>query len=369
MRLRWLFAFTLACAEGGCVPLATAATPYPFSFDTVKVAEGIYAFIEAPGKAIVSGNTTVVIGDDGVLVVDTGHHPELSRRMTEEIRKLTAKPVKYILNTHWHNDHVSGNSIFAEAFPDARFIAHAFTAEVLDTQVRPYYGEPCAKFLGSQLKPLREAYDKGVGVDGKPLDEPRRERYASFLAQGEVGMVECRAFRYRGADLTFNDRMTVRLGKRDVEVLWLGRANTAGDAVIHVPDAKVVITGDILVHPFPFAVQSYITEWAAVLRKVEAMSAAIIIPGHGPVMHDKKYLVDIAELMESIMKQARAAWQPGMTAEDLRKKIDLEPFRQRIAAGNAFIDANFNAMIKTSAVNRAWEELAGAMKPEEMPKG
>src|SRR6185436_6665237 len=75
MKPRWLFAFVLACVEAGCHP-ADAAAPYPFSFDTVKVADGVYAFIEAPGKAIVSGNTTVVIGEDAALVVDTGHHPE-----------------------------------------------------------------------------------------------------------------------------------------------------------------------------------------------------------------------------------------------------------------------------------------------------
>ena len=368
MKMRWFFAFVLACTEVGCGP-AAAATPYPFSFETVKVAEGVYAFIEAPGKAIVSGNSTVVIGDHAVLVVDTGHHPELSRRMTEEIRKLTPKPVKYVVNTHWHNDHVSGNAIFAEAFPEARFLAHAFTADILDKEVRPYYGKPCFDLGVNQTKPYREMLEKGVGPDGKPIPDDRRARIESALQQAAVAMEECKAFRYRGADLTFNERVTVRLGNRNVELLWLGRANTAGDAVIYVPDAKVVITGDILVHPFPFATQSYIGEWAAVLRKIEAMDTVAIVPGHGLVMRDKKYLVDIAELLESIMKQARASYQPGMTAEELRGKIDIEPFRARIAGTNAFIDANFNAMVKSSAVNRAWQELAGKLEPEAMPKG
>jgi cyclase len=352
----------------GCKLLA-ADLPYPFAFETVKVAEGIYAFVEPPGKAIVSGNTTVVIGEDAVLVVDTGHHPELSRRMTEEIKRLTPKPVRYVVNTHWHNDHVGGNSIFAEAFPHARFIAQAFTAEALDTQVRPYYGEPCAKLGATQTKPYREALAKNIGSDGKPIPEERRTRIESMLHQADVAMEECRQFRYRGTDLAFTDHLTARLGGRNVEILWLGRANTAGDAVIYVPDARVVAVGDILVHPFPFATQSYISEWASTLRKIEAMDTVAIIPGHGPVMRDRKYLVDIAELMESIMKQARAAYHPGMTVDELRARVDLEPFRARIAGGNAFIDANFNAMVKTSAVARAWQELEGKLEPEAMPKG
>jgi len=368
MKLRCWLTLALSCTAAGCTA-ALAATPYPFSFETVKVAEGVYAFIEPPGKAVVSGNSLLVVGEDGALVVDTGHHPELSRRMTEEIRRLTPKPLKYVVNTHWHNDHVAGNSVFAEAFPEARFIAHQFTADILDTQVRPYYGEPCVRLYRSQSTPLREAYEKGQSVDGKPLDEARRARYAEFLGQADAAMEECRAFRYHGPDMAFSEHLTLRLGKRNVNVLWLGRANTAGDAVVYVPDAKVIATGDILVHPFPFATQSYIGEWAAVLRKIEAMDTVAIVPGHGPVMRDKKYVVDIAELMESIVKQARAAYHPGMSLEDLRAKIDIEPFKQRIAGGNAFIEANFNAMVKTSAVARAWQELAGQLEPEAMPKG
>lgn len=361
----------------GCVALlclglahpAAAAPPYPFTFETVKVAEGVHAFIEPFGTAIVSGNVTLVVGDESALVVDTGHHPELSRRMTEEIRRLTPKPVKYVVNTHWHNDHVAGNSVFAAAFPEARFVAHAFTAKILDTQVRPYYGEPCVGLYRSQTRPLREMYEKGVGPDGKPLTDERRERFARFLAQGDIAMEECRAFRYRGSDIAFDDKLTVRLGGRDVEILWLGRANTGGDAVVYVQDAKVAAVGDILVHPFPFATQSYIGEWAAVLRRLEKMDTVAIVPGHGPVMRDKRYLVDIAELMESIMRQARAAYRPGITLDELRGKIDVEAFTQRIAGGNAFIEANFNAMIKASAVSRALQELEGRLEPEAMPKG
>jgi cyclase len=367
MKLRAWFVIALSCIGARCT--VEAAPPYPFSFDTVKVAEGIYAFIEPPGKAIVSGNTLLVIGEDAALVVDTGHHPELSRRMTEEIRKLTAKPVKYIVNTHWHNDHVAGNSVFADAFPDARFIAHAFTADVLDREVRPYYGPRCVQLGVNQTKSYRDLLAKGVGSDGKPFPDDRKARIEAALHQADVAMEECKAMRYRGSDIAFGEKMTLRLGGRAVELLWLGRANTAGDAVIYVPDAKVVATGDIVVHPFPFATQSYIGEWGQVLRKIEAMETVAIVPGHGPVMRDKKYIADLAELMESIMRQARAAYRPGMSVDELRGKIDLEPHRARIAGGNALIDANFNAMVKSSAIARAFQELEGKLEPEAMPKG
>ena len=346
-------------------PLAGAS---PFSYSRVTVADGIYAFIEPPGHAVVSGNTVAIVGEDAVAVVDTGQHPALTRRIVEEIRTLTAKPVAYVVNTHWHNDHVAGNAIFAEAFPAARFIAHSFTARLMDTETRVYQEETCQGFLRTQSQPLRDALAKGVAPDGQPLAPARRARYERFLADADANLAECLEYRFRGTDIAFDERLTLRLGKRDVQVMYLGRANTAGDSVVMVPDANVAIVGDILVHPFPFAFQSYIGEWAAVLRRIEAMKPAVIVPGHGPVMRDTRYLVDVAELMESIDAQVRSAYKPGMTLEEVRKQVDLSRFRARIAGDDPFLQANFDAGIAGSAVSRAYQQAVGTLEPEGLPR-
>ena len=345
-------------------PCIAAAAPYPYGYERVKVAEGIYAFIDTPGHAVVSGTTIAVIGDESVAIIDTGHHPRLTRRMIDEIRALTPKPVAFVVNTHWHNDHVSGNGIYVEAFPGAKVVAHAFTSEILERDVRAFQGPNCAPFLRAQSKGLREMLASGTAPDGAPLTDARRKRLQGFLDDADAAIEECGEFRFRGADLTFTDRLTLRLGGRTVELMHLGRANTGGDIVAWIPDAKVLAAGDLVVHPFPFATQSYISEWAAVLRKVEAMPFEAMIPGHGPVMRDRKYLRDVAEALESIMAQARAAYRPGMTADDLRKHVDLKPFRDRIAGSDAFIGANFDYMLGQLAVKRAWEELRGSFEPE-----
>src|SRR5437868_4048520 len=89
------------------LPAIVTAGPYPYSYDTVKVADGIYAFIEPRGRAVVSSNTLLIVGEDAAALIDTGHHPPLARKIVAEIRALTAKPLRYIVNTHWHNDHVA----------------------------------------------------------------------------------------------------------------------------------------------------------------------------------------------------------------------------------------------------------------------
>jgi glyoxylase-like metal-dependent hydrolase (beta-lactamase superfamily II) len=308
-----------------------------------------------------------IVGEDAVAVIDTGHHPRLAGAIAAEIRALTPKPVRYVVNTHWHNDHVSGNSVYARAFPGASFIAHSFTSTIMDKDVRAFQGPNCAPFLRSQSKPLRDALESGKGADGAPLTEARRRRMVQFVAEADAGIAECAEFRYRGIDVTFEDRMTLRLGRRDVELLHWGRGNTAGDIVAWVPDAKVLAAGDLVVHPFPFATQSYISEWAAVLKKLEAMPFEALVPGHGPVMRDRRYVAQVREVMESITAQARAAYQPGMSAQELRKRIDLKASRERIAGDNAMIGANFDYMIGELAVGRAWQELAGEWEPEGLP--
>jgi cyclase len=153
-----------------------------------------------------------------------------------------------------------------------------------------------------------------------------------------------------------------------VELKFLGRGNTAGDLVAYLPESKTVLAGDIVVYPFPFATQSYISEWAKVLRGLEHMDAARIVPGHGPVLTDKQYIRDLADVFETIAKQARAGYQRGMTAEQLREKIDLTALADRFAHGDAFIRANFNAQMR-SAIDRMWQELSGNWKPEGNSEG
>ena len=106
----------------------------PEGFEIVKVAEGVYAAIrkEPPGLTV-NGNSIFIINDDDVIVVDTTLTPGSARAELAALRKLTSKPVRYVINTHWHDDHIMGNQVYRDAFPGVEFIAHARTREYLPT--------------------------------------------------------------------------------------------------------------------------------------------------------------------------------------------------------------------------------------------
>jgi len=343
---------------------AMAPAPGPFDYDTVEIAPNVYGFFEKRLNPIVSSNIIAVIGQDAVLVFDTGHHPTITRRIAGDIKRLTKKPVRYVVISHWHDDHFAGNAEFAKAYPGVQIIAHEFTARMIESRKDSFRGEACRKDIENSSKPLRDLLAAGKRSDGTPISDSTRHRLQNFAQALDAQVPECDAMEYRGVDRPIDGPLTLDLGGRSVELRFLGRGNTAGDLVAYLPDTKTLLTGDLVVYPFPFATEPYVTEWAAVMRRIEGMDVTRIVPGHGPVMNDKTYVRDVADVLESISSQANAAYQPGMTADQLREKIDLSRFSEHFSHGDAFIKANFDAQTKGSAIDRMWQELTGQWKPE-----
>jgi glyoxylase-like metal-dependent hydrolase (beta-lactamase superfamily II) len=127
--------------------------------------------------------------------------------------------------------------------------------------------------------------------------------------------------------------------------------------MILVPDAKVIATGDVLVAPIPYDYDGYGSEWIAVLKKVSAMDPLAIVPGHGPVMRDRKYLDRVVALLQSIQDQVRGAYSPGATLDEIRKKVDLDAFRREFAGDDPQRNFVFTDAIAGPGVQRAYEEI------------
>lgn len=346
------------------VGAAATSAPGPYDYDQIDIAPGVYAFIEKRLNPVVSSNIVAVVGRDAVLVFDTGHHPTITRQIIGDLKRLTPKPVKYIVISHWHDDHWAANAEFAKAYPGVQVIAHDFTATMMESRKETFRGEACRKDLIDSSKPLRDLVAAGKRPDGTPFSDSTRLRLARFVEATDAQMPECDLMEYRGVDRRITDSLTVDLGGRQVQLRFLGRGNTAGDVVAYLPDSKTLLTGDLVVYPFPFATEPYVTEWAAVMRAIEAMDLTRIVPGHGPLMTNTQYVRDVADVLESISRQAKAVYQPGMTADRLREKIDLTAFSDRFAHGDAFLKGNFDAQMKGSAIDRMWQELTNQWKPE-----
>jgi cyclase len=326
----------------------------------VKVAEGVYAAIRSePLVDPVDGNSVVIINEEDVVVVDSNITPASARAVIAEIRRITPKPVRYVVNTHWHNDHVTGNAAYREAYPGVDFVAHANTLtdtlEIMLPQNKKFLDD-----APKRIAEIEERLRKGVRRDGTPMTEKDRQDTRAFVEMYKQYTAEARGYAYVPATVTVERELVLhRGGGREIRLLHLGRGNTRGDLVVYLPKERVLVTGDLVVNPIPFSFGSYLGEWIETLRKLRAIPADVIVTGHGPVQRDKAYVETVEALLESTLAQARDAVKRGLTLEETRKAVNLDAFRQKLAGDDAARRRAFDAFFTSPAVERAYREARG----------
>ncbi len=353
----------------GTLLALAAATLLPA--DTTKVttrsitpvAEGIYAIRhpDAP-DGFPQGNTTVVIGDDAVLVVDSCYLPSSAREDIAQIKQWTNKPVRYLVNTHWHYDHQLGNGAYADAFPGLDIIAHTETRN----QIRGMNPDKVAGYeiLTARMK---KTLDTGIRANGQALT-PEVRAQIEPLYKGRVSIAE--EFKSRPGrvpNVTFEKEFTVDLGHREVRVLHLGRGNTAGDVVVFVPQDRVLATGDLLDCPVPYVGGGYPTEQIATLQQLLQLDAAVTIPGHGDVLHGEagaahlKLFRDF--LLEVTTRVSEAVYRIGIEPTDaekvhaeVEKLVDFDAWRQKFAGDDKRAQNFFDGFTRPGVVQAAFAE-------------
>jgi cyclase len=310
-----------------------------------KLADGVYAIQHKnlnDGNS--SGNTTVIIGNREVFVVDSCYRPLLARQDIAQIRKWTDKPVGYLLNTHFHNDHNNGNKTYMDAFPALAIIAQEETKKDMDL-IQPGNVERAPK----KLEAFVAAFKQGKAQDGHTLSEDEKKQYEEIIPNLGPLLAEFKTMVYQAPTLTFTDKIDIDLGSREVQVKYLGRGNTAGDAIVYLPKEQIVVAGDLLVYPVPFTYDGYPTEWVHTLEKMAQLDAETIVPGHGPILHDKTYLYQVRDLLQSAVDQVRARIRqigfPGThSVDEVRGAVDLTPFRAKFAGDDKDLQAEFDDM-------------------------
>lgn len=233
-----------------------------------------------------SSNSAFLVTEEGVLVVDTRQHPAHARDLIERIRKITDKPIKWAINTHAHGDHFLGNPEFKKA--GATIIAHRDTLA-------------------------------GI-VKNQDMEIRRRQRFftAMKLDPAEVKIVL--------PDVTFDSKMTIRMGGRTVEILYLGPGQNPGDTFIHFPHARTLYVGG------PFARKNWsnmsftpsVDGWIALLQKIAAFDADRFLPGHGDV-GSREDVLDEAKLLADVQAAVKKAIAEGKSKEEI-EKLDFSQY-------------------------------------------
>jgi glyoxylase-like metal-dependent hydrolase (beta-lactamase superfamily II) len=343
----------------GITAVVAASDFQPRPYDITELKPGIYALTwREPLANPVEANVLIVINDEDVLVVDSSFLPSTSRRIVQEIKKLTPKPVRRVVNTHWHNDHVQGNEVYRETWPGVEFIAHANTRR---DAIEQAFGQ--VEKSRAQVAESIPMYEKwladGKDNQGKPIDAARRGRIEAAIEAFRVIVAETAKLRPAPPDVIFEDSLVLHCGSRVVEIRHLGRGNTRGDVVVFLPAERIVATGDLVVHPEPFAFGSYYKEWIATLGKLSALDADVFFTGHGAIQRDRAYIDKLRALLGSLTEQVDAAVARGASLEDTKKAVTLEDWKKRFAGEDETIARAFDAFFVAPAVERAWRQAKG----------
>lgn len=338
------------------LPLALAASAGRVSnkdYEIVTLAEGVHGFVWSdPSAQLVEGNSLFIVNEADVVVVDTGLLPASTRRMIEELRKITPKPVTHVINTHWHDDHVNGNGLYREAFPGVKVIAHSHTRTDHQAQVIAARKDNLDR-AEAGLSRYTTWLEKGVDDSGKPIDEARRKRIVDFLATAREEIPQLRAVKDSPADVTFDTKLVLQRGSRTIEILHLGLGNTRGDAVVLLPKERIAVTGDLLVYPVPFMFGSYYDQWLATLEKLAALPADTLFLMHGAPQKDREYLKKVQALLRDIDARARVAAATSLPVEEAVKQVDLKDWSEKFSGGNALRAREFQGYVVAPAVERA----------------
>jgi glyoxylase-like metal-dependent hydrolase (beta-lactamase superfamily II) len=350
----------------GLVAPAPAAQPHvadPPSliapYDVVKIADGVYGFMwRDPLADPIQGDALFVINDSDVVVVDTALLPSTARVMAAELRKLTPKPVRYVINTHWHDDHHGGNAVYRELWPDVRIVGHRETRS--DIIEKTYRVRP--KMLSDTLA-AADRYERwaasGKDDEGKVLDERRRTRAGEIAVLDRAIVPELRAIQEAPPDVTFTDQLVLYRGGRTIEVRWLGLGNTRGDTVVVLPRERIAASGDLVVHPIPFMFGSYHEEWVKTLDALDGLPVDTFLPGHGPLLRDRTYLRQVRGLLRALVDRVTAAVAAGATLEQTQQQVTLQDWRATLAGDDPRKQRAFDGFVLQPAVERMWRQARG----------
>ena len=307
---------TLDPHELCCVLPAAAETADKDLFELKPVADGVYGAIAAP-RDKVNSNAAVIVTGDGVVVVDSHSKPSAAQSLYKEIQGITNKPVRKIVNTHFHWDHWQGNQVYASANPGLEIVASQRTRENL---TRPDAGVGGIPFIEKQLTTLPKEVDQLKDEITRATSPEVKARLESNLQQAEAYLQELKDLKPALPTRTLTSTVTLHEQGREIQLHLLGRAHTDGDVFVYLPKEKVVVTGDAVIDWMPFLNDGYPEDWVQTLTALEQLDFTHIIPGHGVVL-PKSHLTFFRGYLTDLIAAVKKAAADGASLDEMKKGV------------------------------------------------
>lgn len=246
-----------------------------------KWADGVYLATGGTGS-----QSCVIVGEREVLLYDVGTTPAGARALMADVKRVTDKPVRTVVNSHFHYDHVFGNEAFG---PDVQIIGHRYTRTAIQS-----------------------------------FDTLHREPFLSWIGRAQgTNLERAKEIVARPPNVTFDTSMVLDNDGREIRLLFLGRGHTAGDVVLYLPKERIVCTGDLVEGTLPYLGDGYFDEWVTTLESLKQLDWALSLPGHGRPFSDKARVTALQTYLADAVEQALRIRSQGVPAEEALKRLDL----------------------------------------------
>lgn len=345
---RKLLAFAGLLAASHCLRAAEPADA--FKRETKALAPHVHlVYRPIPTNAPYEGNSIVIEQSDGLVVVDAGGSPVSGRHIADSIKRFSSKPVKFLIYTHYHGDHNLGAGELLKQWPHLTIVATEQTRANMLGKSMDYIKTYDTDYAGAIEFSRKQMSDTS-------LPEAVRRGRAQYVEAGPsivAGYHNLRAF---APTVTFSERFSIPDNDEPVEVAYLGNANTDGDAVIWIPHERILCAGDIVVSPIPYAAASYPAPWLSVLEKIGQYDFAQLVPGHGDVQTDRRYLDRLTSVLRRVRTTVGELAKQGKSLDDIYKEAHFDDIAAEFAGDDAWLRKLFDGFFLHSLIKNAYFE-------------
>lgn len=307
-----------AKAQVGQSPASTAPS-FPIVqgkvFKFQKVAEGVYYASGGNGS-----NHPIFVNDNDVVLVDDAGTPQATRDLLEDLKLITDKPVRYVVNTHFHLDHTAGNQVFG---PEVAIIAHESVRTALLSPTvlerNPYLRDVQrnAALIESLPKQIADEQDAG-----------KKAALEKQLADAQSLREQVKEIKLTPPNVTFTTKLVLYDGSREIQLLFLGRGHTAGDIVVYLPKERILCSGDLVTSNVAYMGDAFFSDWVATLDELKKLDFTLLLPGHGRPMEGNAQATAFQGYLTDLMKQVGALRSQGVSPEDAAKRVDLTAYQK-----------------------------------------
>ena len=284
-------------------------------FDIEKAADGIY-FAQARPQAMINCNASIFVGAKEVVVVDAHSKPSAATSLIGQIkREITEKPVRYVINTHFHWDHTQGNHAYRVAEQKIDFIASATTKQLM-SDLAVARMKASLEQVPNQVEELRARAAKAASAEEKAF-------CADQIRQLEAYQAELQNYSLELPTITFEKSYVLQDSAHDLHIEFHGHAHTAGDVVVFCPQKRVVASGDMIHGFLPFIADGYPRAWPGTIQSVGQLEFTKILPGHASLQDGRTIMSNMGNYIEELTAKVEEGKKAGLTVADLQKRITV----------------------------------------------